>query len=83
MRGAGFSEDSRRSSQYGSASSTIDAEADIARYGGDDPYEPQELKAIRDIPPSSTAETPDRIIVSWDSPDDKENPQNWKPDMPV
>ena len=56
-------------------------EAAIEKYGGDDPHEP----AVKNVPfsPTSTltheepelSEDPDK--VTWDGPDDPENPQNW------
>ncbi|KAJ7100940.1 MFS polyamine transporter [Mycena belliarum] len=45
------------------------AEEDISRYGGDAPHEPS-LRSPTPLPPDPQA-------VTWEGPDDPENPQNW------
>lgn len=58
---------------------TLDLEADLAQeeknieaYGGDDPHEPQKDKNAL---PSHGEHDPN--MVTWDSPNDPTNPQNW------
>ena len=47
-------------------------EQEIEEYGGDDPHEPAPKKS------SSIKVTPkDPNLVTWDGPNDPENPQNW------
>lgn len=47
----------------------------MEQYGGDDPVDPPP----KDAPyvPSIHEEKPDPNLVTWDGPDDPENPQNW------
>lgn len=47
-------------------------EKNIEAYGGDDPHEPQKDK---NAPLPQGEHDPNR--VTWDSPDDPTNPQNW------
>ena len=64
--------DFRHSSQSeGNISSTIVAESEMVRYGGDEPYDPKEPRV------SEEAESLERVKFDWDGPGDKENPQNW------
>ncbi|KAJ7100947.1 MFS polyamine transporter [Mycena belliarum] len=44
----------------------------IHQYGGDDPHEPPAKSERRWTPPTSDPEE-----ITWDGPDDQENPQNW------
>jgi hypothetical protein len=50
----------------------LDDEARVEKYGGDD---------VREPPPKSLNGTSlpavDPLLVTWDSPQDPENPQNW------
>ncbi|KAJ7690229.1 MFS general substrate transporter [Mycena rosella] len=50
-------------------------EEDIHRYGGDDPHQPPSKSAG---PPRPSTPAPlDPEEITWDGPDDQENPQNW------
>lgn len=58
------------------------AEAELAyeKYGGDDIHEPAPKESIDTPtpPPNPFAPKPvDPNMVTWDGPDDQENPQNW------
>ncbi|KAF8629483.1 hypothetical protein AX15_003416 [Amanita polypyramis BW_CC] len=48
-------------------------EQEIEQYGGDDPHEPPPTK----LPPSVKITLKDPDLVTWDGPNDPENPQNW------
>ena len=50
------------------------AEAHFEMYGGDDPEDPP-VKSPQPIAPSK--EIVDPNLVTWDGPDDRENPQTW------
>lgn len=58
-------------------------EAAFEFYGGDDPHEPPALSKETPFSPTTTVasspqvdgEDPDK--VTWDSPNDPQNPQNW------
>ncbi|KAJ7088126.1 MFS polyamine transporter [Mycena epipterygia] len=47
-------------------------EEDIHRYGGDDPHEPPPKSPLAQAPAP-----PDSEEITWDGPDDQDNPQNW------
>ncbi|KAI0946742.1 hypothetical protein AcW1_010117 [Taiwanofungus camphoratus] len=47
----------------------------MEQYGGDDPVDPPPKDAS--YVPSIHEEKPDPNLVTWDGPDDPENPQNW------
>lgn len=49
-------------------------EAEIEKYGGDEPDEPPAKSMIPGLPPQPPA---DSNLVTWDGPNDPENPQNW------
>ena len=45
-------------------------------YGGDDPEEPSPKRGDG-LPPLKEVAPPDPHLVTWDGPNDPENPQNW------
>ncbi|THH13906.1 hypothetical protein EW146_g6361 [Bondarzewia mesenterica] len=49
-------------------------EAEIEKYGGDEPDEPTPKTSLPVAPPQPPA---DPNLVTWDGPNDPENPQNW------
>ncbi|KAJ7768095.1 major facilitator superfamily domain-containing protein [Mycena maculata] len=70
-----------RSALVSTVSSTLERglandEEYISRYGGDDPHEPRpkshgRVRVPSPLPPLDPEE------ITWDGPDDQENPQNW------
>lgn len=50
-------------------------EARMERYGGDNIREPPKLSTKEKEP--SPASQQESFLVTWDAPDDQENPQNW------
>ncbi|KAJ7757193.1 MFS general substrate transporter [Mycena maculata] len=71
-----------RSALVSPVSSTLERELandeeDIHRYGGDDPHEPLPKSPGRVRLPSPPLPPLDPEEITWDGPDDQENPQNW------
>ena len=61
-------------------------EAAFEHYGGDDPHEPAAFaketpfsptSTVVSRPPSPQVDEEDPDMVTWDGPEDPENPQNW------
>ena len=67
------------SSNTASVQSILGAEETMERYGGDDIHEPSPKKAIVRNPSALVPQAPtvDANMVTWDSPNDSTNPQNW------
>jgi len=51
-------------------------EARIEMYGGDDPEDPPSETDHKGVPKTGPL-TNDSNLVTWDGPNDPENPQNW------
>jgi DHA1 family multidrug resistance protein-like MFS transporter len=47
------------------------------KYGGDDVEDPPLKTPLGETPPPSYAPNEDPNLVTWDGPNDLENPQNW------
>jgi hypothetical protein len=62
---------------------TLEAECErderrLEEFGADDPHPPPPKNQTADeLPPPSVEDAPDANLVTWDGPDDPENPQNW------
>jgi hypothetical protein len=55
----------------------VDDERRIHAYGGDDTHAPDAKPSPGAPAPVFKMPTPDPNMVTWDGPDDPENPQNW------
>lgn len=78
--------DELRSSRSPTVQSPLDAEIlrdeeNFERYGGDDIHEPPpktpKFPSRSNVLSPSAATTLDSDMITWDGPDDPENPQNW------
>lgn len=78
--------DELRSTWSPTVHSPLDAEIlrdeeNFERYGGDDIHEPPpktpKFPSRSNVPSPSAATTLDSDMITWDGPDDPENPQNW------